>query len=72
MGTIKIAIGLGGIALAIAFIFLSFSKFGLPTITNFSKVAGDGLSDLSNGITDFFNSFETGGGVTSRVSRKTP
>jgi hypothetical protein len=71
MGTIKIAIGLGGIALAIAFIFLSFSKFGLPTITNFSKVAGDGLSDLSKGITDFFNSFENDKGINPDPTKQT-
>ena len=59
MVSIKTPIVLAGIGLALVIIFMSISKFGIPTISKLGDVAGKGLGDLSSGFTDFFNSIES-------------
>ena len=51
-------IALAGIGIALIIVFLSISKFGIPTITKLGSTVSDALSNAGTGFTDFFDGLE--------------
>ena len=58
MGTIKLGIGLGVIALGLVVLVLAFRNFGIPLVKEIGESTSEALSTAGKGITDFFDSFD--------------
>ncbi|MCH7561080.1 MAG: hypothetical protein IIC67_06915, partial [Thaumarchaeota archaeon] len=58
MGTIKLGIGLGVIALGLVVLFFVFRNFGLPLFKEIGESTSEALSTAGKGITDFFGAFD--------------
>ena len=58
MGTVRLGIGLGVIALGLVVLVLAFRNFGIPLVKEIGESTSEALSTAGKGITDFFDSFD--------------
>ena len=58
MGTVRLGIGLGVIAVGLIVLVLAFRNFGIPLVKELGESTSEALSTAGKGITDFFGAFD--------------